>query len=83
MWIPAIATDWPVDPLRGKTRARGLRIRPDYTAGTCVECRQTLDSTTICLLADHIRAENHEDEESASEEGNVDRTTRERGDPWT
>jgi hypothetical protein len=47
----------------------GLRIRLDHHSGTCVECRQTWDPTTIGLLADHIRTENHEDDEAAAEVG--------------
>lgn len=47
----------------------GLRIRLDHHTATCVECRCTWDPSTIGLLADHIRVENHEDEEVAGEVG--------------
>lgn len=42
----------------------GLRVRLDHHSATCTECRQTWDPSTIGLLADHIRAENHEDDEA-------------------
>ncbi|WP_157432593.1 hypothetical protein [Aeromicrobium sp. Root472D3] len=44
----------------------GLRIRLDHHTGTCMDCRQTWDPSTIGLLADHIRVENHEDEETSA-----------------
>lgn len=39
----------------------GLRVRLAAEAALCIECRETWDSTTIGLLAEHIRAENFED----------------------
>lgn len=48
-------------PLCGK---RGtLRVKLGAQSGMCTDCRETWDETTIGLLADHIRAENHEDDE--------------------
>jgi hypothetical protein len=41
---------------------RSLRVKIIDMAAFCVECRETWDETTIGLLADHIRAENGEDE---------------------
>lgn len=38
----------------------GLRVRLDAQTGMCVECGEGWDSSTIGLLADHIRAENGE-----------------------
>ncbi|MEV6413859.1 hypothetical protein [Kribbella sp. NPDC051718] len=45
-----------------------LRVRVVDRLAVCAEdeCRETWDETTIGLLADHIRAENHEGEEQAS-----------------
>jgi hypothetical protein len=45
-------------PLCAKTG--GLRIRLDAQTGHCLECGEVWDHTTIGLLADHIRSENHE-----------------------
>jgi hypothetical protein len=43
--------------------ARGsLRIK--YPTAFCVECREHWDDETIGLLVEHIRAENHEDDEA-------------------
>lgn len=44
-----------------------LRIRVVEQLASCVNdvCRETWDETTIGLLADHIRYENHEDEEAS------------------
>lgn len=44
-----------------------VRIRLVEKLATCTndQCRETWDDTTIGLLADHIRAENHEDEEAS------------------
>lgn len=44
-----------------------LRVRVTEQLATCVNdaCRESWDDTTIGLLADHIRAENHEDEEAS------------------
>lgn len=42
-----------------------IRIRIDGAtdvSALCVECRETWDVATIPLLAEHIKAENHEDE---------------------
>ncbi len=39
---------------------RSLRINLILQAGLCVECREVWDSTTIGLLADHIRSENED-----------------------
>jgi hypothetical protein len=68
-----IATGWDLPawqpdntcPLCG-TRG-SLRIRLVEQLATCTNdpCRETWDATTIGLLADHIRAENHEDEEAS------------------
>jgi hypothetical protein len=68
-----IATGWDLPawqpdntcPLCG-TRG-SLRVRLVEQLATCVNdpCRETWDQTTIGLLADHIRAENHEDEEAS------------------
>lgn len=52
-------------PLCGK---RGtLRIRPADHAALCVDCRSTWDPNTISLLAEHIRAENHDQAEAEPE----------------
>jgi len=40
----------------------GLRIRLAAVAALCIECRAVWDETNIGILADHIRAENHEDD---------------------
>ncbi|WBQ03000.1 hypothetical protein [Kribbella sp. CA-293567] len=44
-----------------------LRIRLVDQIATCVDddCRETWDETTLGLLAEHIRTENHEDEEAS------------------
>lgn len=44
-----------------------LRVRLVEKLATCINdaCRETWDDSTIGLLADHIRAENHEDEEAS------------------
>ena len=49
----------------------GMRgsLRIKYPTGFCVECREHWDEETIGLLVEHIRAENHEDDESESEAG--------------
>lgn len=53
-------------PLCGK---RGtLRVKLSAHSGMCIDCRETWDETTIGLLADHIRAENQEDDEPAPPE---------------
>lgn len=39
----------------------GLRVRLEARTATCVECREAWDAGSIGLLADHIRAENHDD----------------------
>ncbi len=44
-----------------------LRIRADVHTGVCTACHETWDATTIGLLADHIRAENLEDDEDMPE----------------
>jgi hypothetical protein len=58
---PAWAPDntCPLCAVRG-----GLRIRLDLHTGLCIECHETWDENSIGLLADHIRAENHEDEQA-------------------
>lgn len=48
----------------------GLRVRLDAQTAACIECGEGWDSATIGLLADHIRAENHEDDVEA--EGDAD-----------
>lgn len=40
---------------------RTLRINLVMQAALCVECREVWDTTTIGLLADHIRSENEDD----------------------
>lgn len=40
----------------------GLRVKLEHRTAVCVECGETWSPDTIGLLADHIRAENHEDE---------------------
>lgn len=42
----------------------GLRLRFDAATGICIECGEGWDETTIGLLAEHIRIENGETEES-------------------
>lgn len=44
-----------------------LRVRLVEKLATCINdnCRETWDEATIGLLADHIRSENHEDEEAS------------------
>lgn len=44
-----------------------LRVRLVEKLATCINdnCRETWDEVTIGLLADHIRSENHEDEEAS------------------
>lgn len=37
-----------------------LRVRVTEKLATCIDCRETWDDTTIALLADHIRTENHD-----------------------
>lgn len=69
-----IVTRWDLPPWQPDNTcplcgARGtLRVRAVERLATCTEdaCRETWDETTIGLLADHIRAENHEGEEQAS-----------------
>lgn len=41
----------------------GLRVRQDATSATCVSCGEVWDTATIGLLGEHIRTENHEDED--------------------
>lgn len=49
-------------PLCGK---RGtLRVRLADLAALCTDCRSTWDSTTISLLSGHIRAENHDEDDT-------------------
>jgi hypothetical protein len=43
---------------------RALRIKLADHIGFCVECRATWEPTNIALLAEHIRAENREDDDS-------------------
>jgi hypothetical protein len=45
---------------------RSLRVNLSLQTALCVECREVWDSTTIGLLAEHIRAENMEDEEATA-----------------
>jgi hypothetical protein len=40
---------------------RTLRIRVDDQTAFCVNCRETWDSTSIGILAEHVRAENGEE----------------------
>ncbi|WP_418063144.1 hypothetical protein [Pimelobacter simplex] len=49
----------PLCEKRGTLRVR-INTSTDVTA-LCVDCRETWDNTTISLLAEHIRLENHED----------------------
>jgi hypothetical protein len=44
---------------------RTLRIRVDDRTAFCTGCRETWDAGTVGLLAEHVRAENGEDEVSA------------------
>lgn len=37
-----------------------LRVRLSAQSALCIDCRETWDASTIGLLADHIRHENHE-----------------------
>jgi hypothetical protein len=70
--MAAIVTGWEVPPRRLHNtcplcEAKGsLRIRVDVNTGSgtglCVECQETWDESTIGLLAEHVRAENREDE---------------------
>lgn len=52
---------------------RSLRVNVIMQTAVCVECREVWTSESIGLLAEHIRAENHEDQEQ------VDDTTGTRG----
>lgn len=52
----------PVCGVRGK-----LRVRLMEQAGLCVECRATWDPSSIGLLAEHIRVENHDQEGQAGD----------------
>lgn len=69
-----IITRWDLPPFQPANTCplcgtRGsLRVRVAEQLATCTEdqCRETWDQDTIGLLADHIRRENHEDEERAS-----------------
>jgi hypothetical protein len=45
---------------------RSLRVNLSLQTALCVECREVWDSTTIGLLAEHIRGENLEDVEEVS-----------------
>jgi hypothetical protein len=71
-WSKArVVTSWDLPPFRPDNTCpicavRGsLRIRVEERLAMCTEeaCREVWDETTIGLLADHIRAENHEGEE--------------------
>ena len=57
-WQPA--NSCPVCEVKG-----GLRVKLEHRTAVCVECGSTWSAETIGLLADHIRAENHEDESEA------------------
>lgn len=59
-WQPA--NTCPLCGVRGT-----LRVRLDEQRATCINdaCRETWDDTTIGLLAEHIRRENNDTEESA------------------
>lgn len=54
-------------PLCG--RRGGLRVRIEASSAVCIECRESWDESTIGLLADHIRSENGEDDETAADDG--------------
>lgn len=41
-----------------------LRVRLASSSGLCIECRATWDRDTIGLLAEHIRSENAEDDDT-------------------
>lgn len=54
-------------PLCGK---RGtLRVRSTDHTALCIDCRSTWEPATIALLAEHIRAENHDQDELPAAEG--------------
>lgn len=55
-WKPA--NTCPVCEVKG-----GLRVKLEAHTAVCVECWSTWNPGTIGLLADHIRAENHEDDQ--------------------
>lgn len=71
-WVQArVITGWdmpawdpnntcPLCGVRGRLRVRFLE-----QLAFCLHCRESWDDTTIGLLADHIRTENHEDEEAS------------------
>jgi len=54
-WQPA--NSCPLCEVKG-----GLRVKLEHRTAVCVECGSTWSPETIGLLADHIRAENHEDD---------------------
>ena len=49
----------------------GLRVRLDAQTAACIECGEGWARDTIGLLADHIRAENHEDEDEGDADGSM------------
>lgn len=48
-------------------RRGGLRIRLSASSALCIECHETWDDTTLGLLAEHIRAENRDDDTTYAE----------------
>jgi Zn-finger nucleic acid-binding protein len=62
--IPVIGSAKPACPVCDVRRS--LRVNLSLQTALCVECREVWDSTTIGLLAEHIRAENMEDEDAHS-----------------
>lgn len=48
-----------------------LRVRLDESVATCLACDEAWDHTTIGFLAEHIRAENREDEEESDTDGRM------------
>jgi hypothetical protein len=61
-WQPA--NTCPICDVKG-----GLRVKLEHRTAVCVECGSTWSAETIGLLADHIRAENHEDDTDESRAG--------------
>lgn len=61
-WKPA--NSCPICEAKG-----GLRVKLEAHTAVCVECWSTWTTETIGLLADHIRAENHEDDSAVVDAG--------------
>lgn len=71
-WTQArIASGWDSSPWKPNNTCpacnerRSLRIRLDDQAGFCTNCRETWDSASIGILAEHVRTENAEEELTA------------------